>query len=153
MNRIIKRVGPQEIEEFTALIKLFEEVFELPPLPLPATSYLQQLLLQESFHVFVAMEGSEVIGGLTAFTLPQYHSTAPLLYVYDLAVAPSRQRQGIGRELMATAIAYAREKGMEEVFVQAEEEDLHALDFYRATDAQGQRIFHFTYPLLSTKGT
>jgi aminoglycoside 3-N-acetyltransferase I len=36
---------------------------------------------------------------------------------------------------------------VEEIFVQAVEADEHALDFYRSTGAQSQKVVHFYYPL------
>ena len=99
------------------------------------------------FFVFVALYEGEIIGGLTAYSLTQYYSEAPLVYVYDVAVLKKYQRKGVGKKLMLGITDYCKEKGVEEVFVQAEDADEHALDFYTSTGALSTKVTHFYYPL------
>jgi aminoglycoside 3-N-acetyltransferase I len=147
MEPNIKKLTSKDIAAFTKLLRVFEDVFELDPLPLPDQHYLQQLLNDKNFFVYVALQNQNVLGGLTAYRLAQYHSTRPLVYIHDLAVATDRQRQGIGKRLVSALLHQCREIGAEGMFVQAEEEDAHAIDFYRATGSPGERIYHFYYPL------
>jgi aminoglycoside 3-N-acetyltransferase I len=147
MRPEIKKLSSQDIATFTALLGLFEDVFELQPLPLPHQDYLRQLLADQNFWVYVALQNHKVLGGLTAYRLAQHHSSSPLVYIHDLAVAKDRQRQGIGKELVSALLHHCRVIGAEGMFVQAEEEDAHAIDFYRATGSPGERIYHFYYPL------
>ncbi|TDH24275.1 GNAT family N-acetyltransferase [Segetibacter sp. 3557_3] len=114
---------------------------------MPPQAYLQQLLSREDFLVFVAMDHGEVIGGLTAYTLNQYYSTAPLVYIFDLAVSTQFQRRGIGHALIKFINDYCTSIGAEEVFVQADQADDYALDFYRATGGTPEQVVHFTYTL------
>jgi len=79
--------------------------------------------------------------------LRQYYSTSPLVYIYDLAVAPEYQRKGIGKMLITEIQSYCKDIGVEEVFVQADVADDYALDFYRSTGARGEDVVHFYYPL------
>ena len=88
-----------------------------------------------------------MIGGLTAYTLQQYYSTSPLVYLYDLAVASEFQRQGIGKALISSLLNYCKSMGIEEVFVQADETDSHAIDFYHSTGGIGEKCVNFSYPL------
>jgi len=44
------------------------------------------------------------------------------------------QRKGVGKGLIAQVLQHYQVRGFEEIFVQAENEDTHALDFYRRTD-------------------
>jgi aminoglycoside 3-N-acetyltransferase I len=138
---------PHQLDEFLALIALFETVFELPPHEPPSRAHLQRLLARQDFMVVVASVGGKIVGGLTCYTWDQYHSEKKLAYVYDLAVAPEFQRQGIGRLLMTEVQAICRRAGYEEVFVQADKDDGHALDFYRATGATEEDVSHFYYRL------
>ena len=143
----IKKLGQQNIHQFKELILVFEAVFEMKNFSLPDDEYLQKLLEQEGFFVFVAVQEGKVIGGLTAYTLQQYYSKSPLVYIYDLAVETQWQRKGIGRKLISGINNYCQEIGVEEVFVQADEADDYALDFYHKTGATAEKVVHFYYPL------
>jgi len=143
----IKKLGSTDINQFKELIRVFEDVFEMKGLSMPGDNYLQNLLDTDSFFVFIALMDNKVVGGLTAYILQQYYSSSPLVYIYDLAVRTELQRQGIGKKLIAAIINYCKERGMEEVFVQADEEDGYALDFYRSTGGNAENVVHFTYPL------
>lgn len=139
------RLHPHQTPEFTQLLQLFIQVFELEEAPLPDAAYLQKLLSRADFIVFVAVADQQVIGGLTAYVLQQSRTTQPLLYLYDLAVQPHWQRQGIGRALLAAVREYGQEINAPELFVQAETEDTEAVDFYRATGGEEMAVVHFTY--------
>ncbi len=114
---------------------------------MPDENYLKQLLAQDDFFVFVASSDDKVVGGLTAYTLQQYYSQMPLVYIYDLAVKTEYQRQGIGKLLLSAITDYGKEIGVEEVFVQADEGDDHAIEFYHATGGMAEKVVHFNYPL------
>lgn len=143
----IKKLETHDIDQFIALIRVFEDVFEMKNFLMPDHHYLQQLLAKDDFFVFVALSEGNVLGGLTSYTLQQYYSTSPLVYIYDLAVQTDFQRKGIGKKLISAITKYCKEMGMEEVFVQADEVDDYALDFYRSTGATSEKVVHFYYPL------
>ncbi|RZL40910.1 MAG: GNAT family N-acetyltransferase [Pedobacter sp.] len=143
----IIKLSPHEIDKFIDLIRVFEDVFEMENFRLPQKNYLQQLLAKEDFMVFVAIQNNEVIGGLTAYTLQQYYVQKPVVYIYDLAVKREFQRHGIGKKLIAEINNYCKGIGVQEVFVQADEVDDYALDFYRSTGGSAEKVVHFSYPL------
>ena len=143
----IKRLETHETDRFLGLVRLFEEVFEMEDFTLPSPGYLQKLLEREELVVFVALSEGSVIGGLTAYILQRYYSENPLAYIYDLAVKAEFQRQGIGKQLVSAIMVYGQEVGWEEIFVQADNADQHALNFYRATGGNAEEVVHFTYSL------
>lgn len=142
-----ERLGPGDIGKFTILIRLFENVFEMKDFQMPEESYLLQLLNSDDFFVVVALHKGQVIGGLTSYILQQYYSRSPLIYIFDLAVKTEFRRKGVGRMLIAENNRYARQLHAEAVMVQADEEDSHAIEFYRSTGATGQNVIHFDYML------
>jgi ribosomal protein S18 acetylase RimI-like enzyme len=109
-DKIIKivKLTADDIDKFIELIKLFEDVFAMENFEMPDTERLEQLLAKSDFFVFVALENNEVVGGLTAYTLLQYYSKLPLVYIYDLAVKTTHQRRGIGKLLISTFNSYCR---------------------------------------------
>jgi aminoglycoside 3-N-acetyltransferase I len=144
----ITRLYAPDIEVFIELIRVFEEVFEMKDFTLPDHAYLNDLLKREDFLVFVATKEGTVVGGLTIYVLHQYYSVKPLAYIYDLAVKKELQRKGIGKKLISAVKEYCAENGFEEVFVQADEVDDYALDFYRSTGiTQEEKVRHFYYKL------
>lgn len=148
MTTKIKKLNALDLQEFVQLIQVFEDVFEMKNFMMPNEKHLQNLLAQENFMAFVALdENSKVVAGLTAYTLTQYYATKPLVYIFDLAVTKSRQRNGIGKALIAEINRYCKDSGMEEVFVQADAVDDYAVEFYRATGGIPESVFHFYYPL------
>ncbi|MCW7461230.1 GNAT family N-acetyltransferase [Leptospira limi] len=143
----IKKLSSNELDEFVALIRVFEEVFEMKQFQMPNESYLQSLLSRDDFFVFVTLLDGKVIAGLTAYLLRQYYSERPLVYIFDLAVQSKWQRNGIGKSLIKKINEHCKKEGMEEVFVQADLADEYALDFYRSTGGLPEEVIHFTYPL------
>lgn len=149
----IKKLKNNDVDLFVNLIRLFEDVFEMKPFSLPNKDYLQELLLKPDFFVFVAITDNTVVGGLTAYTLPQYYATRPLAYIYDLAVLRNFQRQGIGKKLISATHAFCQKEGYEEVFVQADKVDDYALDFYRSTNPTAEEeVVHYYYKLNDGNG-
>jgi aminoglycoside 3-N-acetyltransferase I len=146
-NLSIIKPGVDEFELFIQLIRVFEDVFEMENFKLPDSNHLKKLLQDEDFIVVAALSDHVVVGGLTAYTLHQYYSVKPLVYIYDLAVKTEYQRQGIGKQLINHLNNWCKNKGVEEVFVQADLVDDHAIDFYRSTGARSEDVVHFYYPL------
>lgn len=143
----IKKIDAADIASFKELIHVFEEVFEMENFNLPTEDYLKQVLADKGFLAFVAILDNHVIGGLTAYILKQYYRELPLVYIYDLAVKAVYQRKGVGRQLISGITNYSKTMGVEEIFVQAEEADKHALDFYQTTGGIAEKVVHFSYPL------
>ena len=63
--------------------------------------YLSRLLAREDFWAFAASVDRQTVGGLTAHTLQLTRAEASEIFIYDIAVTPQYQRQGIGRQLVA----------------------------------------------------
>lgn len=146
MSISIHLVQPSQLRDFDALLSVFAEAFEMENFKRPDAAYLQTLLSRDNFLVIVATAQDKIVGGLTVYLLPQYYSAKTQAYIYDFAVAPAYHRQGIGRQLMQFFAEYCRRNGFETAFVQADEEDAHALEFYRATRATRENaVRHFTY--------
>lgn len=148
MNLELKILQAHNIEEFTELITVFEDVFEMKNFRLPSKLYLQKLLNKETFVAVIAKENDRIIGGLTVYLLDQYYTPKPIAYIYDLAVIRTHQRKGVGRKLIAFTKSYCIQKGYEELFVQAEKADEYATDFYRTTlPTEELEVLHFSYNL------
>lgn len=138
------RLGPGERARARQLFTLMAEVFEEPRDELP-DAYLDSLLNRRDFWAAAALSGESVVGGITAHTLPMTRSAKSELFVYDIAVHAAHQRRGVGRLLLEQLRAAATAVGISEAFVAADNEDQHALDFYRALGGTGAAVTIFSF--------
>jgi len=87
-------------------------------------------LLGEDFVVLLAGPGPE---GLAVLRFRPAISTAGLeCYLAELYVVPDRRGQGLGRELMETAIDLARERGADYMDLGTSEDDVAARGLYES---------------------
>lgn len=151
MDIQIKKLSSQDIDDFTELIRIFEVVFEMDHFKIPDKQHLQNLLNKPDFFTLVAKYNNRIIGGLTVYILHRYYSTKASAYIYDVGVLTDYQRKGIGKKLITYLTHYCRENGFEDAFVQAETDDLQAVNFYRTTSFSNELpATHFTYSLEKT---
>ena len=141
----IKRLGKNDVLLFENLNKLFYIVFEMRKYKPVKKAYLQNLLNNSNFIVYVAICKGEVIGGLTAFELPMYYAQYSEVLIYDIAIHSGFQRMGIGKKLITGLKEYCKKNGIKEFFVPANEEDKQALAFYKSTGGKAEKVVHFNY--------
>jgi aminoglycoside 3-N-acetyltransferase I len=108
-------------------------------------AYLEKLLAREDTWVLAALAGDEVVGGVTAHVLPMTRTESSELFIYDVAVRADHQRRGVGRLLIRELQRLAGTAGVKDLFVPADDEDLHALDFYRALGGVASPVTFFTF--------
>lgn len=126
------------------LFAMMAEVFETPNEPL-GEAYLARLLARPDFWALAALEAGKPIGGVTAHELLMTRSEARELFVYDVAVRVDRQRRGVGRALFTMLRAAAAREHITTMFVPVDNEDEHALDFYRAIGGEPSPVTFFTF--------
>ena len=140
----IRRLVPGDTGLAIDVFAMMAAVFEEGAVPL-SRGYVDRLLARGDFWAFIAVSGGDVVGGLTAHTLPMTRAERSEMFIYDVAVRPDYQRQGVGRRLMAAVRDTARDQGID-VFVAADEDDAHALDFYRSLGGSPSMSAIFTFP-------
>lgn len=145
-NRIqVQRLGRNHEEALRDLTFLFHEVFETETPPTASLSYLSKLLFSELLVVYNVYYDNELVGGLTAYVLHKYRDEEKELFIYDIAVKQQYQRLGLGMKLLRALQNYAKRNGFSEIFVAADVEDQHALDFYRAAGGKASEVVHFDF--------
>ena len=137
----------ESAKEFQGLLEVFREVFDWEESEFPETSYLANLLGNPQFLVLIAKAEVKIIGGLTAYILPSYQTRKSSIFIYDLGVATSFQRQGIGKRLLDSLLDYAKNHQIQDIFVDTELEDNEdALAFYQKTGFDSQaKVVQYTY--------
>lgn len=140
----IERLTIADIDRARTLFVLMAGVFETESRPL-SDGYLSRLLVREDFWALAASVDGRIVGGLTAYTLLLTRIEESEVFLYDIAVLPEYQRQGIGRQLVTALRAQASACGATVVWVPADNEDEHALDFYQSLGGEPAAVTIFTF--------
>lgn len=141
----IRRLSRDDVATARQLFVLMAEVFEQDALPL-GDVYAARLLGRAEFWALAAFIDGEPVGGLTAHTLPMTRAEVSEIFIYDIAVRADRQRQGVGRRLVEALREMAAAQGLHVVFVAADDDDAHALEFYRALGGAASPVTLFVFP-------
>lgn len=108
----------------------------------PDDGYLANLLGGPHFIAFAALDNDRVVGGLAAYELPKFEQARSEIYIYDLAVAASRRRQGIATALIEALKSNAAERGAYVIYVQADPPDAPAVALYTKLGTR-EDVLHF----------
>jgi aminoglycoside 3-N-acetyltransferase I len=92
-----------------------------------------------------AFVDGRLAGGLTAYTLALTREEGAEIFIYDVAVDPAVQRGGVGRALIDALLREAAALNIDVAFVPADNDDRHALDFYRALGGIPASVTIFTF--------
>lgn len=145
-SRKIRRLRPGDeavaLELFAMMVAVFDEDASGEVLEF---DYITDLLARPDFYAVAALEGNTAIGGITAHVLPMTRKRESELFIYDLAVRADRQRRGVGRALVKALLELAAAEGIATSFVAADNEDAHALSFYRSVGGDGAPVTIFTF--------
>jgi aminoglycoside 3-N-acetyltransferase I len=141
----IRKLNHNEVSDFRNLIEIFKEVFENEE-PISDNEHLGKLLSNPDFKVFVVRKNNKVVGGLTIYILHRYYGNKPVAYIYDVGVTPEFQGQGFGKALIVEVCKYCKDNGFEDAYVEAESDDIDAVNFYKKTGFSSElNAIHFTY--------
>jgi aminoglycoside 3-N-acetyltransferase I len=140
----IRRLGTNDVALARQTLTLMADVFEEPHGSV-SDAYVASLLARDNFWVLAALGNGVPIGGVTGHALPMTRDESTELFIYDLAVHPDHQRKGVGRALVDTLRRQAAAAGIRVAFVPADNDDTHALDFYRALGGEEAPVTIFTF--------
>lgn len=112
------------------LSNVAEDVFDAPVIP----DRLADYLADPTRLLVIALEDQTVVGQCAA-SLMRHVDKADELYIDNLGVAPSFQRQGLGRGLVAAALAWGRKHGCAVAWVLTEPDNAPARGLYASAGA------------------
>jgi aminoglycoside 3-N-acetyltransferase I len=140
-----KRLALINKEEAQNLFTMMAEIFAEDCVPLN-DRYIERLLCRDEFWALAALADDIIVGGIIAHELPMTRSESSELFIYDIAVRPNYQRRGIGTLLFRALCVEASKAGIQDVFVPADNDDVHALDFYRSLGGVASPVTIFDFP-------
>jgi len=141
----IKHLTINDVSVAQQLFIVLQQVFGVEHPYVAEENHVKNLLENPSFVCFTVLTKNEIVGGLTAYELPMYNSKSLELFIYDIAIKPEFQRMGLGRKLIAAVKNHGKENNIVQLFVDANEVDKHALDFYRSIDGKEDKVVQFTF--------
>jgi aminoglycoside 3-N-acetyltransferase I len=145
----VKRLGPDALELFRCMNRLFAEAFEDPESyggnP-PGDDYVRALLGKDHVHALAVEDGAAVVGALVAYELPKFESARSEIYIYDLAVAETHRRRGIATALIRETASIGARRGAWVVYVQADYGDEPAIALYTKLGVR-EDVMHFDIPV------
>jgi len=144
-NAKVARLAVGDLSYMRRALALFGEVFEDLPsycANQPDDGWLADLLGDPNFVFHVALDGERVVGAMASYVLRKFEQARREIYIYDLAVAEDRRRQGIATGLIAALKGVAREIGAYVIYVQADHGDDPAVALYTKLGAR-EDVMHF----------
>ncbi len=117
-------LGP---EDEAVLTRVAPEVFDHEV----DTTLSREFLRDPRHHLAVALQGDTVVGFASA--IHYVHPDKPAeLWINEVGVAPSHQRQGLGQQLLRAVFGRARELGCREAWVLTSPANGPAIRLYEA---------------------
>jgi aminoglycoside 6'-N-acetyltransferase I len=121
----IRLLGPADSHY---LNNVAEEVFDDPIVE----SAAQEFLNDPRHRLVVALDDNVIVGFVSAVIYLHPDKPAPELWINEIGVAPTHQRQGIGKALMQAILDNAKQAGCTEAWVLTDRLNLPAMVMYRS---------------------
>jgi ribosomal protein S18 acetylase RimI-like enzyme len=121
----IKLLRPTDLP---ILDNIAEDVFDDPIVPPSA----HEFLADSRHRLVVALENNVVVGFVSAVIYLHPDKPAPELWINEIGVAPTHQRQGIGKALMQAILEEAKRSGCTEAWVLTDRDNHPAMAMYKS---------------------
>jgi ribosomal protein S18 acetylase RimI-like enzyme len=121
-----------QIEDAYILDRVATDVFDDPLLP----RAVQEFLGSPDHHLAVAIDEGQVVGFASAVQYVHPDKPRPELWVNEVGVSSSHQRQGVGKALMHALLEVARDAGCSEAWVLTERNNQPAMSLYRSVGGE-----------------
>ena len=137
----IRLLGPND---GSVLSRVAEDVFDNPVDP----RLTAEFIADPRHHIAVAIDAGVVVGMATAVHYV-HPDKQPELWINEVAVAPTHRREGVGKRMLQTLFARARELQCRAAWVATEPDNLPARRLYASTGGEecAEPFVMFNFPL------
>jgi ribosomal protein S18 acetylase RimI-like enzyme len=125
----LKLLRPTELDTLDNMAK---HVFDDPIVK----SSAQEFLKDSRHRLVVAVDGDLVVGFVSAVIYLHPDKPIPEMWINEIGVAPSHQRQGIGKALMQAILEEAKRSGCREAWVLTERDNTTAMAMYKSAGGE-----------------
>ena len=108
--------------------------------------YLRSYLAEASHHMIVAVKDNEVVGQIRA-VLHKHPDRPNELYIDNLGVTPTLQRQGIATKLFDAMLELGKRLGCEEAWLATESDNSQAKGFYESHAVKPEPMVFYLFKL------
>ena len=110
------------------LSNVAEDVFDDPIVESSASEFLND----PGHRLVIALDDHIVVGFVSAVIYLHPDKPAPELWINEVGVAPTHQRQGIGKRLLQAALENAKQAGCTDAWVLTERTNEAAMAMYKS---------------------
>jgi ribosomal protein S18 acetylase RimI-like enzyme len=129
----IRRLAPDDVKIGVAAIQSIKRA--------PTTDeVVAQFLKRPDQYFIAAIEGDQPIGFTLAYELERIDRPHPMMFLYEIEVVESHQRQGVATAMIELLKKIYREKGAFKMFVIAAASNNAALRLYDSTFGDTREI-------------
>jgi len=107
--------------------------------------HIKKILGRSEFICIAASLSNDVVGALTAQTLPSLYNENPKIFITDIAVKKEHRGKGIARELLQKLNPYASDLKIKELFVNTYDDNELAQKFYRKLGGKEIKVVQFSF--------
>ena len=139
MNKIaVKRLLPNETDEFLQLIKLFSSGDNQVNNHLyPSELYLDFFLQNPKNYVLVATIDNIIVGGLTAYEIEMYKNETSEMFLFEIDVDENYRQRRVGTLLIQELKDVCNQQNIKQIFVITSRDNASALKLYNTTGGIG----------------
>ena len=135
----IRLLGPGDA---SVLNRVASDVFDNPV----DSRWTAEFLADPRHHMVVALLGEQVVAMASAVHYV-HPDKPPELWVNEVGVAPSQQRRGIGRQVLAALLAHGRSLGCTEAWLGTEASNVAARRLYAVSGGHEAPMVYVTFQL------
>ncbi len=108
--------------------------------------YLKAYLAEDNHHLIVALKDNKVVGQIRAI-IHKHPDRADELYIDNLGVTPTLQRQGIATKLLDAMLGLGKKLGCTEAWLATESNNSQARRFYESYEVRPEEIMFYLFKL------
>lgn len=100
------------------------------------TDYLRHFLSRPENYLIVATEENRPVGYVVAYLLDRVDRVQTMMLLYEISVAESYQRRGVGAAMIKLLKQLCRQQGVMKMWVQTNKSNKAAVRLYESTGAE-----------------
>jgi GNAT superfamily N-acetyltransferase len=128
----VRRFGPHDCHLGVSAIRLLKAP---DGYLVPSAEYLAAFLSRPDNVLIVALEGGEPVGYLVAYLLDRLDRNQQMMFFYEIQVAESNRRRGIGKRMITELKAVCRAQDVMKMWVPTGRANIAATRLYASTGA------------------
>ncbi|MES2389197.1 MAG: GNAT family N-acetyltransferase [Bacteroidota bacterium] len=145
MTVTYKILGPGDSAIARALTHWFQTDDGIAEPNIPTTTYMENLLQKDDFHIIVAYSGEQIIGGVTGYEMEMYMQETRELFLYEIGVHEGFRQRGIAKTLIGMLKDICMKRGVSAMYVGTWEGNEAAERLYAGSGGKRELIPWFTF--------